>query len=47
MPAIKGAEATLSEAVKEGSDMVTLYYAVAAQNSLGLRGERIVLLVFS
>lgn len=40
MPAIKGAEATLSEAVKEGSDMVTLFYAVAAQNFLGLKGER-------
>lgn len=39
MPAIKGAEATLSEAVKEGSDMKTLYYAVAAQTYLGLKGK--------
>ncbi|KAL9963017.1 hypothetical protein ACROYT_G032178 [Oculina patagonica] len=37
LPAIKGAEATLSEAVKEGSDMKTLYYAVAAQTYLGLK----------
>ena len=46
MPAIKGAEATLSEAVKEGSEMATLYYAVAAQTSLGLKGERIVIRSF-
>lgn len=39
LPAIKGAEATLSEAIKEGSDMATLFYAVAAQNYLGLKGE--------
>ena len=43
MPAIKGADATLSEAVKEGSEMITLFYAVAAQNFLGLKGERSVI----
>ena len=43
MPAIKGAEATLSEAVKEGSEMTTLFYAVAAQNFLGLKGENSVI----
>ena len=43
MPAIKGADATLSEAVKEGSEMITLFYAVAAQNFLGLKGEKSVI----
>lgn len=28
----------LSEAVNEGTDMVTLYYAVVAQNVLGIKG---------
>lgn len=46
MPAIKGAEATLSEAVKEGSEMTTLFYAVAAQNFLGLKGEKSVIRSF-
>ena len=31
---------TLSEAIKEGTDMPTLYYAVAAQKYLGIQGNR-------
>ena len=31
---------TLSEAIKEGTDMPTLYYSVAAQKYLGIQGKR-------
>lgn len=31
---------TLSEAIKEGTDMPTLYYAVVAQKYLGIQGNR-------
>lgn len=31
---------TLSEAIKEGTDMPTLYYAVVAQQFLGIQGNR-------
>lgn len=31
---------TLSEAIKEGTDMPTLYYSVAAQKYLGISGNR-------
>lgn len=34
----QGVEATLSSAAKEGTDMRTLYYAVAAQSYFGLKG---------
>ena len=37
-PAGQGVEATLSSAAKEGTDMRTLYYAVAAQSYFGLKG---------
>ncbi|CAH3150817.1 unnamed protein product, partial [Pocillopora meandrina] len=36
-PAAQGVEATLSSAAKEGTDMRTLYYAVAAQSYFGLK----------
>ncbi|RMX54799.1 hypothetical protein pdam_00014137 [Pocillopora damicornis] len=36
-PAGQGVEATLSSAAKEGTDMRTLYYAVAAQSYFGLK----------
>ena len=37
-PAAHRVEATLSSAAKEGTDMRTLYYAVAAQSYFGLKG---------
>ena len=43
-PAAQGVEATLSSAAKEGTDMRTLYYAVAAQSYFGLKGIMVLMI---
>ena len=43
-PAAQGVEATLSSAAKEGTDMKTLYYAVAAQSYFGLKGIMVLMI---